>query len=354
MEKVISVTIGKVVFNVEDDAYEKLSEYFYSIRKYFSKDKDREEIIEDIEASVAEKFSIIKKNRDLAITIDDIERVVEEMGTIRDFKKIDSDDSEEMGGEKDEKDEEVRRKLYRDPDDVIIAGVASGLAAYLGIETAIVRLLFFFTMFLGGTGVIIYFILWIILPAAETTAQKFEMRGEKVTLRQIEKSVKEGVERLKKKDLKKVEKGLNSFFRALGDIFQIFVKVVTVVIGFVLVVAGIGGICVLSFLLAWVIGGVAIPNSSVVLSDIVFMGGALYWLFVAALYVVAMIPVLLIFLLGISFLKRKSVVSPISLIVFVCLWFFAIGVVTLLVATNFEVIEKMVEKLYDGWALIVN
>src|ERR1700712_4837858 len=104
----------------------------------------------------------------------------------------------------------VRKKLYRNPDNRIIGGVASGLSAYFHIEMWIPRLIFalpliaglftaifrnrwfgfddspvFFTGGFGGSLFVVYVILWIILPEANTPSEKLEMRGEKVDLESI-------------------------------------------------------------------------------------------------------------------------------------------------------------------------
>ena len=191
MKKVLNITIGGVVFTVEEDAYELLSNYLKEIGNHFKKDEDREEIVEDIEVSIAEKF-MAKKGA--VVSSADVKRVIKKMGSTKDFKDF---ANEEVDDESEEK--PLPRKLYRDEEDEIIAGVASGLAAYFGVDALFVRLVFFISLFLGGVGFLAYVFLWIVVPPAQTTAQRLHMRGERVTLKEIEKSVKAGVDRLKKK-----------------------------------------------------------------------------------------------------------------------------------------------------------
>ena len=88
-------------------------------------------------------------------------------------------------------DENKNKKLYRNPDDVIIAGVCSGLAAYFGIDPVAVRLAFFVAIFAQGLGFWIYIILWIVMPMAKNSAQKLEMRGKPVNIKRIEENIKE-------------------------------------------------------------------------------------------------------------------------------------------------------------------
>lgn len=85
------------------------------------------------------------------------------------------------------------KKMYRNPDDKVLGGVAGGIAAYFGIDVVIVRLLFVVSIFLAFSGVILYIILWIILPEAKTLTDKMEMQGQPVTLSNIESNIKKSL-----------------------------------------------------------------------------------------------------------------------------------------------------------------
>lgn len=114
----------------------------------------------------------------------------------------------------------LRKRLYRNPDDKVIGGVASGIAAYFNIEVWIPRIVFAlpfifgaissvfdrhwwgpnFVIFSGGFGSTLfvgYIILWIVLPLANTSAEKLEMRGEKVDLESIKNTVREELSSVK-------------------------------------------------------------------------------------------------------------------------------------------------------------
>ena len=88
-----------------------------------------------------------------------------------------------------EEDKEVK-KLFRNPEDRVIAGVASGIGAYFGTEVTVIRLLFVLTFFFGGAGLLIYLIMWIITPEAKSITDKMQMQGESVTLSNIESNIK--------------------------------------------------------------------------------------------------------------------------------------------------------------------
>jgi len=118
------------------------------------------------------------------------------------------------------------KRLFRNPDDKIIGGVAGGLAAYFNMKTSTVRLIFAapfvlsilisildniswdnnFDAFpniifgsLTGTFILAYIILWMVLPEARSPYEKMEMRGEKVDVNTIRQNVKEGMENVKER-----------------------------------------------------------------------------------------------------------------------------------------------------------
>jgi phage shock protein PspC (stress-responsive transcriptional regulator) len=342
MEKVINITIGGMVFYVEVDAYEQLSNYLNSIKKHFSKDKDCDEIVTDIESSIAEKF-MARKKKDSAISSSDVAKVIEQMGTLKDFKFETEEDFEE------DEEKPANRKLYRDPDDTIIAGVCSGLGAYFGIDTVIVRLIFVISLFFGGLGLAVYIVLWIIAPIAETTAQKLEMRGERITLHEIEKSVKKEITRLKKKDFSlntsKFKNFLDQLFKIIGQIVWALLKALRGILGLAFLIAGIAGMFFLSFGLTWQVSGATFPHTTIALNDFVALSGTPYLVFAFAIYIVALIPLILIFLLGYSLLKKRGIINPLVLVALLVVWFSAMGFTGSIIFDNQEKIEQKIFEL---------
>jgi phage shock protein PspC (stress-responsive transcriptional regulator) len=82
------------------------------------------------------------------------------------------------------------RKLFRDVDTGKIGGVSAGLAAYFRTDVVLVRVLFLISLFLGGSGFVIYLILWIVVPEARTVSEKMQMRGDAVTLSGIDNNLR--------------------------------------------------------------------------------------------------------------------------------------------------------------------
>lgn len=197
MKKTLSINIAGLVFNIDEDAYEIIKNYLGSIEARYQNEVGKNEIIDDIENRIAEELEKLRTPHKEAIVQADVEKVIAILGRVEDFES----DTHTIGNESSTpKGEPVSNKrLYRNPDDTMIAGVASGLAIYFGIDVVIVRLLFVICIFAGGFSVPLYIILWIITPKAITPAQKANMRGESLTLKKIVDEVKESVENGKKR-----------------------------------------------------------------------------------------------------------------------------------------------------------
>lgn len=191
MKKVINITLGSIVFAIEQDAYDKLALYIEQVKNNLTDTDDAQEIIDDIESAIAEKFVARKRSEKLAVTSLDVDTVIHEMGSPVEFSEDEhSGESEQLEPVQKEAGAEPKKRLYRDLDDAVIAGVASGLARYFDIDPVIVRLIFVVAAFFNGLGILVYIVLWLVVPIAETTADKYAMRGERVTLRDISERVK--------------------------------------------------------------------------------------------------------------------------------------------------------------------
>lgn len=79
------------------------------------------------------------------------------------------------------------RRIYRNEENKVVAGVASGLAAYLRVDAVVIRVLFLLAMFWGGFGLLAYLVLWIATPVAKSLSQKVEMEGEQPNIANLRK-----------------------------------------------------------------------------------------------------------------------------------------------------------------------
>ncbi len=192
MKKTLTINISGTVFHIDDDAYERLNNYIFGINKHFGNDDDAKEIVQDIESRISELFQERVKDGSEVITISHVEDIIRIMGMPEAFANTN--------------DEEIKpkttrtkgRKLYRDPDDRVLGGVCSGLGIFFNVDPIIIRLVFVLLVFLGaGSSLIIYLILWIVVPKAANTAQRLEMKGEEVNINNISKNIKEELQDVK-------------------------------------------------------------------------------------------------------------------------------------------------------------
>ncbi len=176
MKKIININLSGRVIPIEDSAYESLQRYIESLRRYFANEEGRDEIINDIESRIAELMNDKVRRGAGAVTDADIEEIIASMGRVEDFEKTDAEEkafsaSGQPYGAYTQAQSEQRKpkgRLYRDGSDKFLGGVCAGIANYMNVDPAIVRLIFAIITFGGfGTGIIIYLALWIILPVKD-------------------------------------------------------------------------------------------------------------------------------------------------------------------------------------------
>ncbi len=172
MKKIININLSGRVIPIEDSAYEKLQGYIESLRRHFVNEEGRDEIINDIESRIAELMNEKVRKGATCVTDADVDEIIGSMGRPEDFE------AEEMAAEPGTQSKQNqqtadtsytgragRSRLYRDTGDKFIGGVCSGLANYLNLDPTIVRILFAIVTFGGfGMGILLYIILWIVLP----------------------------------------------------------------------------------------------------------------------------------------------------------------------------------------------
>lgn len=182
MKKTLNINIGNSIIHIEEDAYEMLTVYLNEVKQHFANNADDFEIVTDIENRVAEMFGeMLTEQQKQVVSIFDVQSVIKQMGSVKDFES--SEEASSVDYNIKSQPLNPIKKLYRDTDNAMIAGICSGLAHYLDIDIRWVRLIAFFTIFLGGSGILAYIILWIMIPKAETKTEKMNMRGQETTLR---------------------------------------------------------------------------------------------------------------------------------------------------------------------------
>jgi phage shock protein PspC (stress-responsive transcriptional regulator) len=204
MTKVFNINLGGLPFTIDEDAFEMLSSYLKTIHNHFRSSEGYEEITTDIEARMAELFQERLGSRQI-VSLKDVNGVIAIMGTPEDFGAEPLEAEEPAGGGTRSKQEKkwgikTGKRLFRNPDEEVVGGVCSGIAAYFGISDPLwVRLAFLLFTFTGGFAVPLYFILWAILPKAETASDKLSMRGEPINASNIGKIIEEEFEHVSRK-----------------------------------------------------------------------------------------------------------------------------------------------------------
>lgn len=247
MKKTLTVNLGGTVFHIDEDAYHLLDKYLANLKMHFRKEVGADEIVKDMELRISELLTEKVNAGFQVISIDYVEEVIKRMGKpeelsgeeIKDEEKTSNETRQEPYTSSKESDQ-AHRRFYRNPDDKILGGVASGLAAYMGWDPTLVRLLIFVLAFFGvGFIIPVYIVCWIVVPEAYTATEKLSMRGEKVTVENIGKTVTSGFE--------KVADGVNDYVNSgkprtaiqkFGDAFVqivgVFIKVILVLLAIVL------------------------------------------------------------------------------------------------------------------------
>jgi phage shock protein PspC (stress-responsive transcriptional regulator) len=339
MKKTLNINLNGIVFSIDEDAYQKLNGYLENIKDNYDS-SEAGEILTDIESSIAEKFSEKLNSRKKIITTSDVEMVIKVMGTVEELsgELQAAKDLSESNGSVSSK----NRKLYRNPDDVIIAGVCSGLAAYFGVDPVFIRLLFIALAFVHGFGVLAYLVLWVVMPVAASNVQKLAMQGKPVNLKKIEQVVKEKSKMVKqegKQALSKLGKSKNIFYkilnlpikileatfsfcrkmlRAIGPAFSIFFGVIFIIAA----VFTILGLVIALFALIFYI------DSPYLVSDLPleqFAQSPLYYLAVISGIIFALVPIIFMFIFGLTMTRRRNSFRASTSGLLIGLWLVAIA-----------------------------
>jgi len=193
MKKTLNINIKGIIFHLDEDAYTKLNNYLEEIKAHFKNKKGHDEIINDIENRIVELFQQKLNDKKQVIVMEDVDEVINIMGHPADF---DEDSEEDPSSNLMQKN---KKRLFRNIDDRMLGGVCSGLGAYFNIDATLVRIIFLLALFLAGGSLVVYLVLWIVIPPARTVSEKLEMQGDPVTISNMEKAFKEEMSEIKDK-----------------------------------------------------------------------------------------------------------------------------------------------------------
>ena len=263
MKKNITINLCGRLFQIDEDAYELLQQYIESLRQSFGHEEGGEEIVNDIEARIAELFSELNQQGIEAITIEHVKDIITRIGKPEELTgeeeksdngghKYDSFRTAAQGFRDNVRARTAGKRLYRNPNDKMVAGVLSGIAAYTASDVTwwrigyvllvlgsnflfgpilhVIHMGFFFHVNLAF--ILFYFILAIVLPVADTPKQVLEMKGKDVTPQNLADVVVED-----KQPVQRRRGCLGSVFSVIFSILVAFFVAIASIVGLVLLVS---------------------------------------------------------------------------------------------------------------------
>ena len=384
MNKTVNINLAGIFFHIDEDAYLKLSRYLEAIKRSFTDSQGRSEIIADIEARIAELFSERIQNEKQVVGVKLVDEVITIMGQPEDYLVDDEIFEDEPQPKKSRNSNSgPTKKLFRDTDNSYIGGVSAGLGHYFGIDVLWIRLIWAILFFGAGTGVILYLILWALVPEAKTTAEKLTMTGDPVNISNIEKKIKDSIdsvsETVKNVDFKKhgekLKEGLDdltdnisetvksvdfqkqgnrlksssqTFFDSIGNIIMFFLKIIAKFIGIILIVAGVGAI-ITSIVFLFTVGitdAIHLPGI-----DLLYVANAAnipIWIMSTLAFFTIGIPFFFIFYLGLKILVNNlKSIGNVAKFTLLGIWIIAIvGIIIIVIkqATEHTFDAKVVTK----------
>jgi phage shock protein PspC (stress-responsive transcriptional regulator) len=342
MKKTVNINLAGTFFHIDEDAFAKLSRYLEAVKKSISDPVGGDEIIQDIEARIAELFSEKLEINTQVISTRELDAIIEIMGQPEDYiMDEDATQTNSATGNQTKGETTSNKQLFRDSDNKFIAGVCSGLSHYLGLEVIWVRLFWIFLSFVTtGFGVIAYLLFWILVPGAETTSEKLKMTGEPINISNIEKKFNEGYQKVSQniknvdydKYGEKIKKGSATFFDSLGAILSTVFKIGIKLFGLLIVIAGLLGlISILIGMTVFGTFGIYDTGAGMDIYQLVDTTNTPIWIVTLIITLIAGIPLLILFILGlkIMFPNIRSIGTPVK-ITLTILWITAISILVTL------------------------
>ncbi|WP_179006103.1 PspC domain-containing protein [Winogradskyella forsetii] len=377
MNKTVNINLAGIFFHIDEDAYLKLSRYLEAIKRSFTDSQGRSEIISDIEARIAELFSERIQNEKQVVGVKLVDEVITIMGQPEDYL-VDDEIFEDEPKQHYKQKSTSSRRLFRDTDNSYIGGVAAGLGHYFGLDALWIRLIWVILFFSAGTGVLLYVLLWALIPEAKTTAEKLTMTGDPVNISNIEKKIKDGIdtvsENFKNVDLKKhgdklkegfdhvsdnisesvksvdfqkqgnkLKSSSQSFFETIGTIIMFFLKVIAKFVGILLIIIGISAIIalIIAFFTVGVTNALHFPGM-----DFINASNAAnipIWLMSLLLFFAIGIPFFFVFYLGLKILVNNlKSIGNVAKFTLLGLWIVAI------IGLIITGVKQATEQAYDA------
>ncbi len=255
MNKTINISINSVAFILEENAYHSLSAYLKQVKETYAAEESSNEIIEDIEARIAELIMSSIKDLKCIVTEDIISAIIAQMGTPEVEHNTDKYEIPEYKNSS-----PIRRRLYRNLSNKLIGGVLSGIASYFNIDRSFIRIIAVI-IFITTTYYILdrpqlfafygitYLALWLVIPAAKTAREKLEMEGEPITSESISSKIKNNLDSIQpdRKNSKIASIFTNILF-TFGTVIKVLFIIIAVAIVSIVTVSLVGTLSLGGFL----------------------------------------------------------------------------------------------------------
>ena len=209
MNKVITINLAGIAYQLEEAGYEALREYLGEASRRLTANPDREEILADIEAAIGEKFRVLLGGHKNVVLQREVASVLEQMGGVEDASEgkggapaggssageaARGEGAGKSGGAAREAQSKPRaRRLYRLNEGAMLFGVCSGLQAFTGIPVIAWRMLFvFMSVPLFGLTVLVYLAMVAIVPLADSPEEREQAEGPIPTVEDFVRRAREG------------------------------------------------------------------------------------------------------------------------------------------------------------------
>jgi len=199
MNKVIIINLNGNAYQLEEDAFDALRAYLDVARARLEGNPDRDEIIADIEQAIADKFRAVLGSAKTVVLASEVKAVIDEMGPVEAAGEpgaapgaAPAGGAREAPGATQAGGQAAPRRLFRIHDGAMVAGVCNGLAAYLGLDVSLVRIIFIVLTLIWGFGAVVYLVMAFIVPAATTPDERAAAFGTPSTTQDFIKRARAG------------------------------------------------------------------------------------------------------------------------------------------------------------------
>lgn len=329
MKKTVNINLNGFPFQIEEDAYDVLRDYLFRIESKLGKNDEAREVVSDIEGRIAELFRLEGRSTLHVITLGKVQEVIHTIGEPDEFTADASESATSNDGETKHgaTGQVIPKRLYRNPNDKVLGGVCSGLAAYFNVDVLVVRVLFVlgFLLSAGTLVTLAYLILWIAIPQAVLIEQKLAMQGGI--------SFNDPVSRAKTNSHSNPGTGHVSSCHQRGSYFFIAIRNIgrgiVSVLGFFVFLLGLLGLLAVGVA---VVSGYSIVNAElygVHFSDLVLLltpEGIGIWVWMALIVVVSL-PLVFLMYLGFRMMLNFRAYMGVVIAVMIFVWLLALGTV---------------------------